>query len=215
MREDLAAVVYPVIAHALRLRNRLLRGEQPNIDQEQRELLKLLRTEVEARRWPDYGGAGERYGGTFWGSRYALACWLDEVFLNEEIRSTPWGIAWNDKKMEVQLYNSNERAWMFWNQAKLASAAGPDALEVFYLCVMLGFRGEGEDKPADLEAWREELEGRIERAPEEQAGLKVEFNALPRRGRDRLRGMLLTIVAVLAVLIPAAGYFLIKTLGTQ
>jgi type VI secretion system protein ImpK len=213
MREDLAAVVYPVIAHGLQLRNRLLRGDKPNLDQEQRELLKLLRGEAEARRWPDYGGAGERFGGSFWGSRYALACWLDEIFLNEEFSGTSWGVGWNDKKLEVQLYNSNERAWMFWNQARLAEASGPDALEVFYLCVMLGFRGEGEDKPPDLDAWREQLEGRIERAPEEQAGLKVEFNAAPRRGRDRLRNVLMAVGAVLAVLIPAASVFLFLTLS--
>jgi type VI secretion system protein ImpK len=209
MREEIAAVVHPVLSYGLQLRDRLLRGERPDLDREQRELIKLLRSNTEAQRWPDYGGAGERYAGSFWGSRYALACWLDEIFLNEDFRQTPWGVAWNDKKIEVQLYGSNDRAWMFWFQAELAEAVGADALEVFYLCVMLGFRGEGEKKPADLDAWRDQLEARLERSPEEQTGLKVELNARPRRGRERLRGVLLLVLGVLAILIPFASCYVV------
>jgi type VI secretion system protein ImpK len=215
MREEIAAVVHPVFGQGLLLRDRLLRGEAPDLDKEQRELLKLLKTDVEARRWPDYGGAGERYGGAFWGSRYALACWLDEIFLNEDFKHTPWGIAWNEKKIEVALYGTNDRAWMFWFQAELAQAVGPDALEVFYLAVQLGFRGEGEKKPTNLDEWREQIESLIERTPDEQTGLKVELNARPRRGRERLRTVMLSVLAALAVIIPAASFFVVTTLSAR
>ena len=72
----------------------------------------------------------------FLGVRYGLTCWLDELF----ILYSPWERLWNERKLEASLYGTNDRAWRFWEQARLAeSRAGSSALEVFYLCVILGF----------------------------------------------------------------------------
>src|SRR5947209_13972033 len=110
----------------------------------------MLLTESEARRHPDFGGEGERpaqtpaseaapAGRPFLGVRYALACWLDELL----ILNSPWSAAWNERKLEAALYGTNDRAWKFWEQAELAAARPTtDALEGFFLCVVLGFRGE-------------------------------------------------------------------------
>src|SRR5205807_5159764 len=118
----------------------------------------LLLTDVEARRNVDFGGGGGRdqsprdqggladeateAGDRFLGVRYALACWLDEFF----ILNTPWEKKWNERKLEVELYGTNDRAWKFWRQAELALALPQDdAVEAFFLCVMLGFRGQYRD----------------------------------------------------------------------
>jgi type VI secretion system protein ImpK len=233
MREEIAAVVHPVLAYGIQLRQRLLGNEWPELmqkvpadapidltkaqmilEREQRTLMNLLRPAGEAQRWPDYGGTGDRFLGT----RYALACWLDEVFLNEDFKTltwtTVWGRAWNEKKLETSLYGTNDRAYLFWGQAELAEAVGPDALEVFYLCVMLGFRGEGEKKPPNLDDWREAVEGRLQTSPPEQTGLKVELNARPRRARERLRAVLVGVLVATAALIFFGSWYAFTIWGS-
>jgi len=207
MRQEIADIVFPVFTEALRLRDRLENGEALEMAAEQAALRSRLKTAAEAQRWPDYGGDGER----FLGMRYALTCWLDEIF----ILDSPWATQWNENKLEVSLYQTEpQRAWRFWVQAKMAqSRAVPDALEVFYLCVMLGFRGEGPEAPETLAGWREAAEAQINRGqgqtwpgPQE---LKPEGDSQPRRGRDRLRRAALALVAVAAILIPTATFVLV------
>ncbi|MGL4555136.1 MAG: DotU family type IV/VI secretion system protein, partial [Gemmataceae bacterium] len=36
-----------------------------------------------------------------------------------------------------------------------------EALEVFYLALLLGFRGTSRDNPADVQDWREQFEGQL------------------------------------------------------
>jgi type VI secretion system protein ImpK len=206
MRDELAEVVYPTVSYALQVRASLERGDDRNMIAVQSELRTLLKTANEAQRWPEYGGDGDRYLGI----RYALACWIDELF----VLDSPWGPQWNERKLEESLYGSNERAWKFWFQAKLAQARpGTDALEAFYLCVMLGFRGEGPEKPDTVATWRDAVENQLARVhnqpwpgPQE---LQPEIQAMPRRAKDRLRSLLIGVIGLVAVLIPAATFYLV------
>jgi type VI secretion system protein ImpK len=205
MREEIADLVYPVVSYGLDLKARLERGERPDFAAEQAELRNRLKTENESRKWPEYGGDGERYLGI----RYALTCWLDEVLID-----SPWERQWNERKLEEQLYFSNDRAERFWQQADMAQGrAETDALEAFYLCAMLGFRGEGPARPQTLHGWRDAVEEQLSRAqgkawpgPQEKE-LKAEAPA--RRGRDRLRLVLMGLVGLLAVLIPMISYMIV------
>jgi len=206
MRDDLAEIVYPTVAYALQVRASLKRGEDLNMVAVQSELRTLLKTASEAQRWPEYGGDGDRYLGI----RYGLTCWLDELF----ILDSPWETHWNERKLEESLYGSNERAWKFWFQAKLAQARpGLDTLEGFYLCVMLGFRGEGPEKPDTVATWRDAVESQLARVhnqpwpgPQE---LQPELNARPRRAKDRLRGLLIGVIGLVALIIPAMTFYLV------
>jgi type VI secretion system protein ImpK len=206
MRDELADVVYPTVSYALQVRAGLERGDDLNMAAVQSELRTLLKTANEAQRWPEYGGDGDRYLGI----RYALACWIDEMY----ILDSPWGPQWNERKLEESLYGSNERAWKFWFQAKLAQARpGTDALEAFYLCVMLGFRGEGPEKPDTVATWRDAVENQLARVhnqpwpgPQE---LQPELNAMPRRAKERLRQLLIGVIGMVALLIPAATFYLV------
>ncbi|HVS38397.1 MAG TPA: DotU family type IV/VI secretion system protein [Gemmataceae bacterium] len=207
MREEIAELVHPVVAHALNLRSRLERGERLNFADEQAELRGLLKTQNEAQRWPDYAGDGER----FLGIRYALTCWVDEILID-----SPWEHQWNERKLEEQLYFTNDRAFRFWQQADVAqSRSGTDALEVFYLCVMLGFRGEGPTSPQTLLGWRDAVEEQLGRTQSKNwAGpqeMQLDVYAPPRRGRDRLRLVLLSVVVLLAILIPTVTYLLMSS----
>jgi type VI secretion system protein ImpK len=208
MREEIANLVYPTLAYGLELRERLEYGERPDMAAEQAHLRGLLKTAAEAQRWPDYGGDGDRWLGI----RYALACWVDEILTLH----SPWGPQWQNHILEESLYGTRDRAWNFWAQAKRAQARpGIDAVEAYYLCVMLGFRGEGPDKPETITSWcegvREQLAREQSRSwPGLPAELQPEVNATPRRTRERLRRVLLGLACVLAVLIPLTTYLVFR-----
>lgn len=225
MRDEIANLVHPVLQYGLRLKERLERGESPDFHNEQATLKGLLMGELEARRIPDYGGLGSpsstmgdarmsmarRSGDIFFGIRYALACWLDEIF----ILDSPWGTVWNERKIEEALYSTNDRAWNFWEQATLASnRSGSDALEGYYLCVMLGFRGDLRDKPDKLRAWAEASGKRIARDQGKDWTMPPELeppvNVPPLRGRERLQRMVLTVAVFAFVLVPVAVFFLMS-----
>lgn len=226
MREDLANVVFPVIAAGLRLKERLEHGEELDLASEQTELKKLLKSSSEARRWPAYGGQstdvtdasmrGGRGGSgdQFLGARYALVCWLDEIF----ILDSPWANEWNEQKLETALYDRNDRADEFWEQARRCETRmETDGLEVYYLCVMLGFRGRLRDRPDKLRSWRESIEAQLSmkqaqkwQGPQE---LQPVTNVPPLRGRERLRQVMLAIGLVLGLLIPTVTFYVVYQLG--
>ena len=198
MREEIAELVHPVVAYALDLRARLDRGERPDFAAEQAELRTLLKTQNEAQRWPEYAGDGER----FLGIRYALTCWVDEVLID-----SPWEREWNERKLEEQLYFTNERAFRFWQQADVVQArSGTDALEVFYLCVMLGFRGELREEPAKLQAWVTNTQARLVRQQGQEWPAPPEHDpptdVPPRHARERFERMVFIAAIVTLALIP-------------
>jgi type VI secretion system protein ImpK len=208
MRAEIADLVYPTLAYGLELRDRLERGESADMATEQAQLRSLLKTEAEALRWPDYGGDGDRWLGI----RYALACWVDEILTLH----SSWGPDWQNHILEESLYGTRDRAWNFWAQARRAQARpGLDAAEAYYLCVMLGFRGEGPGKPETLASWceglREQLAKQKNRAwPGLPAEQQPQGNSMPRRTRERLRRILIGVTGILAVLIPLAMYILVS-----
>jgi len=226
MQEEIADLVYPVLLGGLRLRERLERGEPLDFQVEQAVLRRLLLTESEARRWPEFGGddpAAPRNGGyaptepgteAFLGVRYGLTCWLDELF----ILDSPWHARWNEHKLEMALYGTNDRAWKFWDQAQRAEKRpDSDALEAYFLCAMLGFRGTLAQEPGKLQAWVAAARAHVGRGqgqlwpypPELEPGTHVP----PLRGRARLQRVVLVGGVLLLVLIPFVAYFLIDQFG--
>ena len=193
MTPQFSNVVYSVLSYALDLKERLDNGTSPapDFEVEQRELLTRLRTEIESRRLPDYGGDGTVY----LGARYAMTCFIDEMF----IVYSKWGSIWNDRKLEVALYGTNDRAWKFWDQTDIVlrrpsaprtpSPPGLDAIEAVFLCVMLGFRGKYLENPAKVKEYVEDLRPQVTRAEawESPADRGVKTNVEPLAGRAALR----------------------------
>jgi type VI protein secretion system component VasF len=211
----MADLVFPVFASGLKLHEKLRRGDQLDFGAEQEHIKRLLKTREDAMgKTPEFGGDADR----FLGARYALACWLDELFIID----SPWSDKWQNFPIEDALFGTRDRAWLFWFQAKLAEGrANKDSLEVFYLAVMLGMRGDGPESeagvPADksIPTWREAAEAQLTREqnqawdqmPQE---LRPEVNAVPRRGKERLRRVLTLLLLVGAVLIPTLAYFVVS-----
>jgi type VI secretion system protein ImpK len=231
MREEIANLVFPVIQQALALRDRLEQlghGEALDLEGEQARLRTLLLTEAEARRLIDFGGerVGTRSSANvaaddstssterFLGIRYALVCWLDELF----ILYSPAEDQWNERKLEGLLYGSNDRAWKFWEQAEMALLRPTsDALEAFFLCVQLGFRGELRDDTDKLQSWVASTKSRIAKIRNQEWAYPLEYEpptyVPPHYGRERLQNMVFTTGIVLLLLIPVLAFFMVHRLG--
>jgi type VI secretion system protein ImpK len=213
MQDKIARHVHQVFGAGLEVKERLERGERPDFAVEHARLRGLLPGDSELRYLPDYVGdaggsasnprgsqAGMRGSEAFLGIRYALACWLDEIFVVD----SPWSAAWSEQTLEVALYGgSSQRAWRFWEQAKKAEARpGTDALEVYLWCVMLGFRGE---PPPDLKPaqWVESVRRRILASQAQEFTLPPDRDLptfVPQlRGRERFATMLRVGVGVAAL----------------
>src|SRR5262245_17084398 len=109
MQDEIANQVYAVLSYGLDVKERLQHGAQLDLDTEQATLKGLLGSDSAARRHGDFGGdqmdrsvfrgagaADAAKAGTdhFLGIRYALTCWLDELF----IMDSPWETQWNGRK---------------------------------------------------------------------------------------------------------------------
>src|SRR5262249_10616152 len=144
-REELVRSVYPLIGHALRLRRRLDAGDALDFKREHG----ILRASLSAGHLSNE-------------CRYALACWGGELF----IEGSPWAGVGVENKLETALFGTNERHARFWRDAETAfesaatahalpgeelQEAAKDALEVYALCAMLGFKGNREE--ADIRPW--------------------------------------------------------------
>ncbi len=221
MREEIANVVYPVLTHGIRLKERLAAGDPPEFATAQKELLGLLQGTGPAQRLVDFAGdkiqddsIRARPSDQFLGIRYALVCWLDEIF----ILDSPWKDQWSEKSLEMNLYKSRERAWKFWEQADWAGARPTtDALEVFYLCAMLGFRGDKEKQADDLQSWCERVKAQIDQGQGSDFALPVEGQVRTYvpflRGAKRLQNMLTVAGVALLILIPALVFILVRVIG--
>jgi type VI secretion system protein ImpK len=148
----------------------------------------------------------------FLGIRYALACWVDEIF----IADSPWKDDWNANKVETTLYGMNERATEFWRQAQRAqSRPTRDALEVYYLCAMLGFRGEMIDRPAEMQTWRDSVENQITQAEGREyqppPGLSVNPNVRPLRGAQAMQKWFMIATVIGLLLIPLIIVLVMRT----
>jgi type VI secretion system protein ImpK len=128
--------------------------------------------------------------------KYALASWADEMLVDANWDGRDW---WSNNVLEMELFNSRECYDRFYILAKEASALSTrDALEVFYICVVLGFRGLYRDPefssstiqalglPPDIESWARQaaMSVRLGQGRPQLTGKKRDLlGAPPLRGR--------------------------------
>jgi type VI secretion system protein ImpK len=212
MTPQFSELVHPVISYALNLKDRLDQGESPNLEVEQKLLIERLHSNGGVRHLTDYTGDGN----IFLGARYALACWIDELF----IVHSPWADVWKERPFEFALFGSRERAGKVWEQADLVlhrpntprvtTPPGPDAMETYFLCIVLGFRGRYLENPAKVREYVDEMRPQVTRtsAWPSPRDLGVKTNVEPLLGRAKLRrviavygGLLLLLILLLVILL--------------
>ncbi|MEM8669130.1 MAG: DotU family type IV/VI secretion system protein [Planctomycetota bacterium] len=156
MTPNFALAVDPVFLHMVRLLDTISAGKEPDAKEERVRISALL-SEADARLGsnPEWDLA-----------RYGLVAWIDEMLVE-----APWGGKewWSNNVLEMELFSTRNCYEMFFVKAKEASGLSQrDALEVFYVCVMLGFRGFYDDPqlarpviqsaglPEDLDSWAQQ-----------------------------------------------------------
>ncbi|MCU0720574.1 MAG: DotU family type IV/VI secretion system protein [Pirellula sp.] len=162
MENRLCHVVDPIFERGIQLLEEMETGKSLDHEREQSFILELFST------------ADEIYGDDVsWRlARYALASWIDELCV-----SVPWSGAewWQSNILEMKLFQTRICSRHFFELAKQSvSFHDKQALEVFYCCVLLGFRGmygdpesipqksSGQTYPATLSEWLEETGRRLQ-----------------------------------------------------
>ncbi len=153
MTPQFAQGVDPVFLHVLTLLERIGREEQTS-PQEERLRVRALIDQGEA-----IIGAGQEWNL----AKYALASWIDEMLVDAPWAGRDW---WSNNVLEMELFNSRQCYDQYYILAKEASALSTrDALEVYYVGVVLGFRGLYRDPefsrgtilalglPPDVDSW--------------------------------------------------------------
>jgi type VI secretion system protein ImpK len=194
MIDDVAALVSPFFLAALAFKGALADGHAPPIDRAQKELAKGLSVEVS----PGWARPGLEE------ARYALACWADETFIDHP---SAWSKSWNEQKLEMALFRTNDRAFRFWTRANHVLALGDaDLTEVYLVCVLLGFRGQLAEDPKRLEEWvgaaRRLVEAKMATPWVDPPSREPRSYVPPLRGRGRLRGAIARLGVVALVAIP-------------
>jgi type VI secretion system protein ImpK len=153
MTPRLAQAVDPVLLHMVELLDRIQSGQEPSPPDE-RVRVRALLDQAEA-----IAGAGAEWEL----SKYALVSWIDEMLVDTPWSGRDW---WSNNVLEMETFNSRSCYERFYVKAQEASTlAQRGALEVYYVCVVMGFRGLYQDPemsadfiraqglPPDLDTW--------------------------------------------------------------
>lgn len=152
MSPDFSAAVDPIFLYVLGLLERIERSEHREAEEEMERIRNQFRdAEAQLGSTPEWELA-----------KYALAAWIDDVLIEAPWSGRNW---WENNSLEFGYFKTRDRGTLFFAKAKEAQEiAQRNALEVFYVCVVLGFRGlyalsEGTfladqlKLPATIESW--------------------------------------------------------------
>ncbi|MEK6237989.1 MAG: DotU family type IV/VI secretion system protein [Planctomycetales bacterium] len=141
----------PVFLSVLGLEDRINRGAEPDPETERLRVVAAL----------DQAEAIIGFSEEWMLAKYALVSWIDEVLLEAPWQGRDW---WSNNVLEIELFNSRLCNELFYVKAQEAGTlSSRDALEVFYVCVVLGFRGLYRDpSSAEITATQHGLPGNLD-----------------------------------------------------
>jgi type VI secretion system protein ImpK len=207
MTPETAKVVDSIFLYVLALLDRIERGAAPVVSDE--------RTKIRSRIDSAEATLGQREDWQL--AKYALVAWIDEVLIDAPWDGNQW---WNENALEFEYFQTHDRHDRFYSQAEeAAKLPKKDALEVFYVCVVLGFRGlyrtasgaslaEQLGMPPDLESWARKTAMAIQLGqgrPPIVAGARRGTGAPPLEGKFQFVGMTLAAVCLAAITVILAG----------
>jgi type VI secretion system protein ImpK len=153
MTPEHAEVVDPIFSYVLDLLERINGDEAVSPDDERLQIRSRL----------DHAEAKVGQSESWLLTKYALVAWIDEVLVEAPWPGSKW---WENNTLEWEQFQSQDRSEKFYLKSKEAAMLrNKDALEVFYIGVVLGFRGLYRDAartaaltgplelPPDLDTW--------------------------------------------------------------
>ena len=134
MTPAFSKAVDPIFLHMVALLDRIEKVEPLNAQEVHLAILKLIETaedSLASQRRAEWELA-----------KYALVAWIDELLVEISWTGQEW---WGENVLEQHLFDTREAYERFFSAATEASQmTEKDAFEVFYVCVILGFRGLGQ-----------------------------------------------------------------------
>ena len=206
MTPGFAKAVDPIFLIVLDLLERIEQNKPISINEERNRIQKRIdNSEMMLGNTPDWELA-----------KYALVSWIDSMLIGSPWSGSNW---WENNPLERTYFFGRNAFTQFFTKAKEASMlTNKDALEVYYLCVVLGFRGFYNEPsaaqyagqmglPPRLEEWANQTAASIQiglgRPPIENSPI-VGDGAPPLEGRARLIMMSLFGTAVIAAAVAYA-----------
>ncbi len=140
MRPDFAKAVDPIFLATLHFIERIERNDRPIAADERATLLrKIDDAEIILGNTQEWQLA-----------KYALCAWIDALLIEAPWNGQGW---WKDNCLEKKYFGRRDAHDAFFPRAVEAAGLGrKDALEVYYLAVVLGFRGFYADNDASYKA---------------------------------------------------------------
>jgi type VI secretion system protein ImpK len=216
MNPRFAAAVDPIIEYVLDILERIGRNEVVDAAEERERLRNRFRA-AEAE-------VGEKPGWAL--AKYALVAWIDDMLIEAPWDGRNW---WENNSLEFAYFKTRDRATQFFLKAKeSAEMSQRDALEVFYLCVVLGFRGlyglsessflaEQLQLPTDVESWAKRTSQSIQLGqgrPRLSGTARPGVGAPPLEGKFQLVGTSLVTVVLATFTIVVAFFSLYEQVTT-
>jgi type VI secretion system protein ImpK len=164
MTDAFSDLVMPIFREVIDLKDRLSwRRDLPSLEEVKQQTRGWIEA-VEQRARSDDGLASE-----FALAKYGFVAWIDEVLTDSSWgQSVGWGS--EDHVLEWNLYRTNLRAGRFYEKAEDAyeavsqSRSSTDPLEVYLLCVALGFQGDLRFNQERLRSWVERIYSKVTEA---------------------------------------------------
>ena len=218
MTPKFAHAVDDVFVYVIDLLSRIERNEQPNHRDERskiRELLDNAEVRIDSREEAKL-------------VKYALVAWIDEALTQAEWNARK---EWQAKTLENSYFKTDNAPVQFFVKAREAQEfVNKDALELFYICVMVGFRGiysgpSGGDTAiqngldASLDTWIEKTAAAVRENKPDRGTISATPQfidvAAPLEARFQFLGMsLLTFVLAVAAVAVAAIYVRVPSPAT-
>ncbi len=154
MTDAFTDVIAPVIQGVIDFQDGLQRGKHPTVEEQKRALVDLLNWSEDraGRSSPDVARDFEL-------AKRALVYWIDEILI-----TSSWSHAqeWTNQILEFSLYGESAAAVRFYEKAIEAEKRdSTDPLQVFFLCVALGFRGDLASNEEEIRRWASRVHERI------------------------------------------------------
>ena len=131
MTPEFAKPVNELFGNVLDLVDRIERGESVDLNQEK----SIIRQDLDALTAMASTKPGQRLE-DFELVRRVLVYWVDEVL-------TDCHVSWKEMTLEFDYFGEQYRAFRFYEYAERgARVSAPDVIETWYLCLVLGFRGD-------------------------------------------------------------------------